>query len=152
MSTANLNPNLLNKQDIRHSTKHQCWQNIGMLNHYEYWSLNIIETMFASSIMSLWQCRGQIIPRALFWIHSTVLCKSNANEISSNFVLCSLFSRIFERNFALSFAKFCAKSLTAKRYFERNSKEISLDISEGQTKNRYFENSQTRNFARQLTN
>ena len=31
-------------------------------------------------------------------------------------------------------------------------KEISLNISEGQTKNRYFENSQKRNFARQLTN
>ena len=48
--------------------------------------------------------------------------------------------------------KFRAKSFTAKRYFERNFKEISLDISEGQTKNRHFENSQKRNFAWQLTN
>ena len=46
----------------------------------------------------------------------------------------SLFSRIFERNFA----KFRAKSFTAKRYSKRNFKEISLDISEGQTKKSLF--------------
>ena len=76
----------------------------------------------------------------------TVLCKSNANEIRriSFFVLAN-----FRAQFRM---KFGAKSFTAKPYFERNFKEISLDISEGQTKNRCFENSQKRNFARQLTN
>ena len=62
----------------------------------------------------------------------------------------SLFSRIFKHNFARNFAKFRARSFSAKQYFERNFKEISLDISEGQTKNRYFENSQKQNFVRQL--
>ena len=37
------------------------------------------------------------------------------------------------------------KRSTAKKNFERSFKVISVDISEGQTKNRYFVNSQKRN-------
>ena len=53
----------------------------------------------------------------------------------------SLFSRTFERNFERDFAQFRAKSFTFKRYFVRHFVEISHDISEGQTKNSYCENS-----------
>ena len=70
----------------------------------------------------------------------TVLCKSNANEIRR-------ISFIVLANFR---AKFHAKSFTVKRYFERHFEEILHDILEGQTENRYFENSQKRNFAQQL--
>ena len=58
----------------------------------------------------------------------------------------SLFSRTFARNFARNFTR---KVLPWNDISSEISK-VSHDISEGQTKNRYRENSQKRKFAGQL--